>query len=49
MGKNSRLTAFHANRGGGERVQEKGAMMMNDTDGDGGRIEGENENIQKNG
>ena len=40
---------FRAGRGGGEWVQERGATMRNATDGGGGRIEGEIENIQKNG
>ena len=45
----SRLTALCASRGSGERVQERGARSTNATDGGGGRIEGENEKIQKTG
>ena len=37
---NEQWTAFRAGRGGGERVQEKGAMTLNANNGGGGRIEG---------
>ena len=43
-----RSTDFHAKRGGGERVQERGDMTTDATNGGGGKIEGE-EKIQKNG
>ena len=43
----SRWTALRAGRGGGDRVQERGATTTNATDGGGCRIERGNENIKK--
>ena len=45
----SRLTALRSRRGDGERMQNRGAMMTNATDGGGGRIQRVNEKIHKTG
>ena len=43
----SRWTALRTGRGGGERVQEKGATTSNDTDGGGAVVQRWKEKIQK--
>ena len=49
VGKTPRGEEFCARRAGEKRVQERGSTKMKTTDGRGGRIEGGNEKIQKNG